>query len=234
MAITIDWGQKIINVPQADLTFVSGTRYTLDADAFRLILKDLEDDTAGIAFETTHRHNTQVVLSGVTYARVIEVINGYTISFENTGTPYTVEVQGANHNFADVTNFDGGMSMIVGNAAGLIVHEAAAGPTLVDANILSIDGSTTVPSLMRIAAETMLVGTVATVISNSELEITFSSFTTEETANLQGRRIVFTTGNLTREAARITAYDGQGASPAKLTVTSLSALPAIGDTLVVV
>lgn len=127
MAITIDWGPRIINVPQADLTLISGTLYELDVDVFRLTLKDLEDDEAGAVFPDTHRHNTEVTLSGVTYARTVEIINGYTVSFQNTGTPYTVSCVGANHNIGDVTNFDGGMSLLIGNSAGLIVKTVGSG-----------------------------------------------------------------------------------------------------------
>ena len=121
MAITINYGTKIITVPQADLTPLGGSLYELNANDFRNVLKNLEDDESGIAFLPTLRHATQSTLSGVTYARQVEIINGYTISFQNTGTPYTVKVAGANHNIGDVTNFDGGMSLIIGNAAGLVV-----------------------------------------------------------------------------------------------------------------
>lgn len=79
------------------------------------------DDTA------THRHNTSVVLSGVTYARTIEIINGYTITFEDTGSPYTVSCVGANHNLADVVNFTSEVSLIVGNSAGLVASEGGGG-----------------------------------------------------------------------------------------------------------
>ncbi len=78
MAISIDWGTRIISVPQADLTFVSGTLYALDTFTFRLSLKDLEDDEEGIPYPDTHNHNTEVTIAGVTYARTIEIINNYT------------------------------------------------------------------------------------------------------------------------------------------------------------
>ena len=121
MAPSINWATKIITIPQADLTFISGSLYELDVNDFRLDLKSIEDDVEGMAFPATHRHNTQVVLAGVTYARVFEIINGYTVTFQNTGTPYIVRAVGANHNLGDVTNFDGSVSLVVGNAAGLLV-----------------------------------------------------------------------------------------------------------------
>ncbi len=169
-----------------------------------------------------------------TYARTFEVINGYVIDFQSPDDNfYQIVCVGANHNIADVVAATHRhYALVVNNAAGLVENEQN---TLVDANILSIDGSTAVPALMRLAAETMIVGTVASVISNSEITVTFSSFSTEETASLEGRRIIFTSGTRAKEAARITGYLGQGVgTPAKLTVTTLSALPTIGDTIVVV
>jgi hypothetical protein len=126
MAISIEWGTKVITIPQADLTFVSGVLYELDVDAFRLDLKDLEDSEEGMPFPDTHRHNTEVVLSGVTYARFVEIINGYTVEFEDTASPYTVRCTGANHNLADV--FVPGtseVSLIIGNSAGLVAGLAS-------------------------------------------------------------------------------------------------------------
>lgn len=120
MAPSIHWGTKVITIPQADLTLVSGSLYELDVDVFRLALKNIEDSEDGMAHLDTHRHNTAVTLSGVTYARTFEIINGYTVTFEDTGSPYTVRAVGANHNLADVTNFTSEVSLIVGNSAGLV------------------------------------------------------------------------------------------------------------------
>ena len=126
MALSINWSTKVITVPQADLTALGGGVYELDVDAFRLALKDIEDSDEGMAFADTHRHNTEVVLSGVTYARTFEVINGYTITFQDTGTPYTVKCIGANHNIADVKNVNQ-VSLIIGNSAGLITVTSGSG-----------------------------------------------------------------------------------------------------------
>jgi hypothetical protein len=127
MTISIDYATLVISVEQSDLTALGGGLYELDANAFRNTLKNLEDSEDGIAFPPTLRHATEATLSGVTYVRQLEVINGYTITFETVGSPYTVTVVGANHNLGDVTNFDGGMSMIVGNSAGLQVVSVGSG-----------------------------------------------------------------------------------------------------------
>lgn len=131
MAISINWATQVISIPQADLTYLSPGLYELDVDVLRLALKDIEDGEEGIAFPDTHRHNTEVTLAGVTYARTFEIINGYTVTFQDTGSPYTVKCVGANHNIGDVKNVNQ-VSLIVGNSAGLITVNtsgAAAGLT---------------------------------------------------------------------------------------------------------
>ncbi len=121
MTVTIDYTTNIIYMPQADLTFLGGSLYQLDLDSFRLELKALEDNEEGIPFPNTHIHNTEVVLSGITYARVIEIIAPYTVEFEDG--QYTVTCAGANHNLADV-KVANQVSLIVNNAAGLISQAA--------------------------------------------------------------------------------------------------------------
>lgn len=116
MAVSINWTTKVITIPQADLTLISGVLYELDVDWFRLQLKNIED-SEGMTFPDTHRHNQEVTLSGVTYARTVEIINGYTVQFEDD--QYTVRCVGANHNLADV-KVANQVSLVVGNSAGLV------------------------------------------------------------------------------------------------------------------
>jgi hypothetical protein len=118
MAISINWPTRVIYVPKNDLVLVSGSLYELDVNTFRLALKDLEDSEDGQPWPSTHNHNTSVLLSGVTYARSVEIINGYTVEFENG--QYTVRCIGANHNLADV-KVANSVSLIVGNSAGMVV-----------------------------------------------------------------------------------------------------------------
>lgn len=120
MAISINWTTQVITVPQADLTFVSGSIYELDVNWFRLALKDIEDSEEGVAFPDTHSHNTESTLSGVVYARQFKIINGYTVTFENGS--YTVRCVGANHNIGDVKNVNS-VSLIIGNSAGLVLGD---------------------------------------------------------------------------------------------------------------
>lgn len=127
MAITINWETKIINVPKADLTLIQSAPTEirgLDVDWFRLRLKDIEDNVEGQPFPDTHRHNTQVTLGGLTLARVVEILDPYSITFEDG--QYAVNLSGANNNVADKTNVNQ-VSVRSNNSAGLI---SAGGLTL--------------------------------------------------------------------------------------------------------
>lgn len=119
MALSINWVTKVITVPQADLGIVSAGLYELNVETFRLALKDIEDGEEGMSFPDTHRRNAPVTLAGVTYAQTFEIINGYTVTFQSTGTPYRVRVVGGNHNIGDVQNVND-VSLIIGNSAGLV------------------------------------------------------------------------------------------------------------------
>jgi len=123
--ISINWATRVIYVPQSYMTNLGGGIYELNVNQFRLDLKDIEDSEDGINFPVTHSHNTTVVLSGVTYARTFEIINDYTVEFQDGN--YTVKCTGANHNIGDVKVVNQ-VSLLIGNSAGLI--EAGAGSIL--------------------------------------------------------------------------------------------------------
>jgi hypothetical protein len=119
MAISINWDTFVINVPKADTTLVqlSPTEIReLNINDFRLILKDLEDDEAGITFPTTHSHVAPITVGGVTLARVVEILSPYTVTFEDG--QYAVNLVGANSNIADKTNVNQ-VSVRSSNSAGL-------------------------------------------------------------------------------------------------------------------
>ena len=124
MAISIDWDHKIIFVPRVDLDLIQTNPFEvrqMELNWFRLQLKSLEDDEAGMPFPDTNRHNTEVILAGVTYSRVIEIINGYTVTFEDG--QYAVNLIGANSNVSDVVNLNQ-VSVRSANSAGLISSAA--------------------------------------------------------------------------------------------------------------
>ncbi len=120
MALSIDVATKVITVPRADLTPVGGNVYEMDVDDFRLALKAWEASEAGQYMPDTHRHNTEVSLAGLTLARTVEIINGYTITF-SPNEQWAVNLTGANNNIAAVTNVNQ-VSVRSNNSAGLIVN----------------------------------------------------------------------------------------------------------------
>lgn len=118
--ITIIWGQRIIFVPKSEMAVVQTTPSEirqLDINDFRLQLKNLEDTPEGMSFPSTHSHNTSVTLSGIVYARVVELINNFTVTFEDGN--YAVNLVGANSNIADKVNLNS-VSVRASNSAGLV------------------------------------------------------------------------------------------------------------------
>jgi len=123
LAISVDWPTGVITVPQSDLTLISGSLYELDTGTFREALIALEDDEEGMPWPRTHVHNTEVTVAGVTFARTIEILSPYSITFEDTGSDYTVRLSGSNNNIFDaengVLNSTPGVTVIGQNSAGL-------------------------------------------------------------------------------------------------------------------
>lgn len=122
MAISINWGTQVITVPKADLSLVASGPpeiRELNVDSFRLALKALEDDEEGMPYPDTHYHVAPITVGGVQLARVIEIINGYTVTFESGS--YAVNLVGANNNISDVTNLNL-VSVRSSNSAGLIIQ----------------------------------------------------------------------------------------------------------------
>lgn len=124
MAINVDWPNKVIYVYKADMTLVQSSPtiiYSLDLNQFRLTLKDLEDDEEGMPWPDTHSHSPPVEVGGVTLARVVEIINDYTVTFEDG--QYAVNLSGANSNVGDRVNVNQ-VSIRSANSAGLVTSAA--------------------------------------------------------------------------------------------------------------
>ena len=125
--IYVDWANRVIYVPKQITSLVQASPTEireLNLNDFRLTLKDLEDSPEGMPYIDTHRHNTTVTLGGVTFARLIEIINDYTITFEDG--QYAVNLVGANSNVGDRVNVNQ-VSVRSANSAGLI--EVATSPS---------------------------------------------------------------------------------------------------------
>ena len=120
MTISVDWANtKVIYVEKTDLTLVQASPqeiYDLDLNVFRLTLLDLQDDVDGRPWQKTYKHNTEVDLGGLTYARTFEIVAPYTVTFEDG--KYAVNLVGANSNVADRTNVNQ-VSVRPQNSAGM-------------------------------------------------------------------------------------------------------------------
>jgi len=117
----IDWPNKLITILRSELTLISGTLYELDTNWFRLQLKAQEDSEAGMVWPRTHDHVSGYTVAGITYARKVEMINGYQVQFEDG--QYTVRLVGSNNNIFDVAGgvlVQNQVQVISNNSAGLI------------------------------------------------------------------------------------------------------------------
>lgn len=144
MATTIDYSGATYRVviPQADLTLVSGSLYELNTNTLRTDLKALEAATTGIVYQDTHRHNTEVTVAGVTFARLIEIINATNSSqtdvyeiFFSPDTTYSVRLAGSNNNIFDLENAilaNTVTQVISQNSAGLQIVTSGSGVTAQD------------------------------------------------------------------------------------------------------
>lgn len=182
MAISINWLTKVIFVPQSFLTPLGGNLYELDTNLFRLALKDIEDDE-GIPFLDTHRHNTVVILGGIGYARTIEIINGYTVTFEDG--QYAVNLVGSNNNIADVTNVNQ-VSIRPNNSAGLIQTR--------EIQYSSFENAVTIDVLNGVAGTTYPTGTPRQPVNNVADALSIAQLYGFRTLHVVGQ-ITFDTGD---------------------------------------
>lgn len=122
MALTIDPSLKRVTIPQADLTFVSGSLYTFDTLQYMRDLNALLDDENYIWMDDAFVHNTEVSILGTTYARQILNANGWSLTFENTAM--SVQYSGSNNDLFDSENgilINQPLVNVIGtNSAGLI------------------------------------------------------------------------------------------------------------------
>lgn len=157
MAITINRLTDVIYVPKADLTLIQSSPEIreLDLDWFRMQLKSIEDSEEGICFSDTHEHFTEVLLAGLTYARIVAILDPYTIEFEDG--QYTINCVGANHNVSDV-KIANQVSLIVNNAAGLI--------TSAEIEYASFNGGVTIDAVNGVAGTLFPTGTPRQPVNN--------------------------------------------------------------------
>lgn len=126
MAYSVDWISKVITVPTSDLTFISGTRYSLDMLKFLTECRRLEWEFGqGLWAPTILNHiNARIDFAGADYAGFDEILNGYTVQF--SGAALRVDIIASNNNLIDVLIITG-VSVVPSNSAGLITNESTVG-----------------------------------------------------------------------------------------------------------
>jgi len=130
MTITIDESTQVITVEQSDLTFIVGTLYELDTNAYRLAVGALLASERYMWMDPAFNHNGEVTVAGTTFARIIEQTNGYILEFEDL--TYTVRLAGSNNNLFDVENgilAQNAVQVISTNSAGLVRVDTGAADT---------------------------------------------------------------------------------------------------------
>jgi hypothetical protein len=152
VAISIDWigasatipYKARITIPQADLSFISGTLYELDTMAFWDEMKTNEEDSDGIVFNDLQAHNPDYTVAGVNYADAVFML--CEVTFENTGSNYSVILAGSNNDIFDEDNgilvATPGLTIIPTNAAGLIITDTSGLTPTESAALISIAADT--------------------------------------------------------------------------------------------
>ena len=117
MAISIDWTNKRITIPRADMTLTQGSPEfrSLDVNAFRGEVATLFASEEGGPYSIPFIHIGEYTISGVLYARAVQFL--YEVEFEDG--QYTVFPAGGNHNILDVSVANQ-VRIGVQNSAGLI------------------------------------------------------------------------------------------------------------------
>ena len=119
MTVTVDWGNLTVHIARSEMLLVQSVPVEirqLDLTSFRYALHDIQDSEAGMVYPTIHTHNSSVTVAGVTLAQVVEIVNNYTITFEDG--LYNVNIVGGNSNVADRVNKNQ-VGVNTANSAGL-------------------------------------------------------------------------------------------------------------------
>ena len=108
-------------MPESYLVLVGGTLYDLDTNKFRIDVITLLSDQYHIWMPDAFEHATLATIVGTDLARRIQLINNYSIEFEDGR--YSVRLIGSNNNFFDVAGgflVQNSVQVIPGNSAGLV------------------------------------------------------------------------------------------------------------------
>lgn len=138
MSYAVNWVTKVVTIPTADLTLISGNHYSLAMADMLAEVRRLEWDFAdGLWADAILDHSdTRFDFAGVDYAPFDDFINGYTVQI--TGTAERVDLLGSNNNLVDVL-IATGITVVPSNSAGLQIVSTGSGVTAQD-KVDIIDG----------------------------------------------------------------------------------------------
>lgn len=204
MAIDIQWGTGVIVIPRADMPLIQTTPVEvreLNLTTLHLILRDLEDDFIGMAYSSTHKYSGPVTISGVELALVMEILEPYTLTFEDG--QYAVNITGGNSNVADRVNINN-VGLRTANSAGLVQSS--------EIQFSSYQNVVTIDQANGTAGQVYPLGTVQSPVNN----LTDAKFI----ANLRGLDAISVKGNFTfLETDTLNNFTVIGQAPRKTTIT---------------
>lgn len=205
MALTIDFANKIIYPDRSEMVQIQSSPieiYQFNVNTFHQGMRDLEDDEEGIWADVTHNYSSPTTLSGVTYARLVEIINDYTITFL-PDSAWVVQVTGGNSNVGDRVN-PNNVSVQVANSAGLQDAEALQAGAFGGQVALDVNSS--------FSGTTFPTGTREFPVNNSEDAIAI--------AQSRGLGTILVVSNMVLDSADWSAgYTFRGGSAVTLTLT---------------
>ncbi len=117
MAYSVDWTAKVITVPLDDLTFVSGSVWSLDTSDVWIEVRRLEASPSdGLGRPQALEFVNTQILSDIPYSPIIKLINGYT--WKTGTTNKVITLLGPNSNLLDTFITGDGVSVLANNSAG--------------------------------------------------------------------------------------------------------------------
>jgi len=120
MAYSVNWVTRNIWIPRSDLIHLSGSQYRLNTADFHKEIRRLEWALGeGLWAAQIIEYKAAHTLAGTPFAPEIEIINGFTLTFEEFAAVYSVEIDGANTNVDDVTVINN-VSIRSKNTGGLV------------------------------------------------------------------------------------------------------------------
>jgi len=156
--VTVIWDKREIFVPKSYMIQVQTTPseiWQLSIPVFKNTLGDLLDDAEGVIYPDIFKFNPTTDVGGVMLAPVVEILDPYTITFEDG--QYAVNLVGANSNIADRVNVNN-VSVRSSNSVGL--------QDLTSLQAASFDGTVTLDSVKGVPGTQFPIGTRGTPSNN--------------------------------------------------------------------